>query len=83
MVIVGRNDKSLTVADKLRIDENYNLDVNTLKEVLDLYRDKIEKVWIGGLRGFVKNWPEIEKLKDEKIELIELSNLKESLLKEI
>lgn len=83
MVIVGRNDKSLTVADKLRIDENYNLDVNTLKEVLDLYKDKIEKVWIGGLRGFVKNWPEIEKLKDEKIEVIGLSKLKESLLKEI
>mgnify|MGYP000327141327 CR=1 FL=1 len=83
MVIIGRNDKSLTVADKLRVDENYNLDVNALKEVLDLYRDKIGKVWIGGLKGFVKNWPEIEKLKDEEIEVMELSELKENLLKAI
>lgn len=83
MVVVFRNDKSLTIADKLRIDEKYNLDISALKEIIELFHDKIEKVLIGGLKSFVRNWPDIEGLKNDKIEVMELVRLKERLLKEI
>jgi len=81
IVFAFRDDKTLTIADKLRIDENYNLDVEALKEALDYHKDSLKEVYIGGMKSFVKNWDDVvEELNgylDGKIRVKDLPSLKD------
>lgn len=82
-VVVFRDDKTLTIADKLRINANYELDINALKEVLEYHKDEIKEVYIGGFKSFVKNWDAVKSELDGflgKVKVIELTELKEMLL---
>lgn len=83
-VIVFRDDKTLTVADKLRINEQYELDIDALKEVIDYHKDGIKEIYIAGFKSFVKNWDAVKKELDGyaggKVKVMDLTELKNMFL---
>ena len=86
LVLVFRDDKTLTVGDKLRIDESYNLDIDALKEVLDYHKDGIKEVYIAGFGSFLNNWDELVKelngYLDGKVKVMKLTEFKNLVLSE-
>jgi len=84
VVIVFRDDKTLTIADKLRIDENYNLDIQALKEAIDYHKDAIKEVFIGGMKSFIRNWDAVvtrlNRHLEGKVKVMDLTTLKDNLL---
>jgi CRISPR-associated protein Cst2 len=83
LVLVFRNDKTLTIADKLKIDKEFNLDVKSLSEAIQYHQDKIVKVYVGYFASFLKNCEELKRLQTEypeKLEVMSLADLKSKVL---
>jgi len=83
LVLVLRNDKTLTIADKLKIDKEFNLDLKALKEAIRYGEDKIIKVYLGYFESFLKNHDELKSLRSEYpkiLEVMPLADLKKKVL---
>jgi len=86
MVVVFRDDKTLTIADKLRLrikedgSGEYSVDIDALKEAIEFHKNRIDKVWIGAFKSFINNMKELEGLKNEKVEVMDMSALKQKLM---
>jgi len=55
VVMVMRDDKSLAISDKLRINTEYNLDTVSLIDALNLHKSRIKECYLGYSPSFVKN----------------------------
>ncbi len=83
MTVIFRNDKSLTVGNKLAITTNYELEIDALKEILYYHDDKIILAYLAAHKSFIKNFDKLEELNgslDGKIIVSDLNILKEKLL---
>ncbi len=85
ITIVLRDDKTLTVADRLRIDINYNLDVDALKEAIMLHKDRIKEFYLGYSKSFINNVDALKRLNNDdklsdRIKVMEIAELKENIL---
>ncbi len=87
ITIVLRDDKALTVADRLRIDTNYNLDIEALRESLRLHKDSIKEFYLGYSASFINNVDEVKNLHNGlddslkgKVKVMEIAELKEKIL---
>lgn len=76
LTIVLRDDKTMTIGDKLSINANYELDVNALKEVLDYHRKRIKEVYIGYFSSFLRNVNEVNMLNGGNVKVMPLPELK-------
>jgi len=61
IIITERNDKAITIGNKLMIDEKYDLDIKSLKEALKYSSDEIEKVYFSSFSSFLNNLDEVKK----------------------
>lgn len=82
MVATTRNDKSLTIGDKLRVNPEYELEIEQLKEAIQYNKENLEEVKIGLFPGFLENE---EKVKEEfeeleGVEVMSMSELKDEML---
>ncbi|MEM2857095.1 MAG: type I-B CRISPR-associated protein Cas7/Cst2/DevR [Candidatus Nitrosocaldus sp.] len=85
LAMVLRDDKTMTIGDKLSINNNYELDVNALNEVLVYHSKRIKEAYIGYFASFIRNSGELEKLNslnsyNTKIEVMSLPELKQKVL---
>lgn len=82
MVIVLRDDKTLTIADKLSIDEAKRLKTNELREALKYHAKRIKEAYLGYFPSFVSNQAEIDSLQglEGKLKVSALSELKDMIL---
>jgi CRISPR-associated protein Cst2 len=82
MMIVLRDDKTLTIADKLGVDENMRLKTEMLKEALEYHKSRIKEAYLGYSPSFVSNQAEIDALKDAigKLQVMSLSRMKDLIL---
>jgi CRISPR-associated protein Cst2 len=81
IVLVFRDDKTLTIGDKLMIDENYNLNIDSLIETIDYHKNRIKEIYIGYSNSFIKNANKlIEKCQNHSIEVIPIAELKNKVL---
>ena len=62
MVVTFRGEKSPVVGDKLRIDENYNLDISALTEAFSYHESGITLAYVAGDKSFLNNFEDLEKL---------------------
>lgn len=82
MAIVLRDDKTLTIGDKLKIDEKMNLSSGALKEALSYHKARIKEAHLGYFSSFISNQAEIESLEgyEGKLKVSSLSDLKDMIL---
>jgi CRISPR-associated protein Cst2 len=80
IALVLRDDKAITIGDKLRIDTDYNLDISTLKEALEYHSERINEVYIGYFGSFLKNATRVQELKNEKVRVLPMAELKKMML---
>ncbi len=81
IALVFRDDKTLTIGDKLRIDENYNLDIDSLIEAIDYHKNRIKEVYIGYSNSFIKNGDElVKKCQNNGIKVMPIAELKNKVL---
>lgn len=84
IVIILRSDKSATIGDKLKVDHNLRLDIDSLREAILFAREKIIGAYLGYNRSFLTNTPdELKQLElemDGKIKVMLLHELKNLLL---
>ncbi|GIU72270.1 MAG: type I-B CRISPR-associated protein Cas7/Cst2/DevR [Candidatus Nitrosocaldaceae archaeon] len=88
ITIVFRDDKTLTIGDKLRIDANYNLDIDALLEAIKRHKNRIKEFYIGYSRTFINNEEEskdaIKGLDEDikaKVKVMDIVELKSEVLK--
>jgi CRISPR-associated protein Cas7/Cst2/DevR subtype I-B len=65
MTVVFRNDKSLIVGDKLKVDQQSNLKVEPLMEIMRYHGDKISLAYVACHKSFINNYDALKGLKDE------------------
>ncbi|MGB9659706.1 MAG: type I-B CRISPR-associated protein Cas7/Cst2/DevR [Nitrososphaerales archaeon] len=86
MIVVMRDDKSLTIGDKLRVDQQLKLDCNALGEALRYHNDRVKEAYLGFFASFIKNVDEINKMLanalNKRLRIMELVELKRLLLSE-
>jgi CRISPR-associated protein Cst2 len=80
IVIVARDDKAITIGDKLRIDAGHNLDVNGLREALEYHSQRIKEAYIGYFGSFLKNADKASDLQNEKVKVLPITELKKMIL---
>ena len=59
MTIIFRNDKSLAIGDKLRIDTQYNLNIDALVEALQYHKREISLAYVAANDTFLSNFDEM------------------------
>ena len=84
IIIVALNRKLPVVGDNFKLKQEYKegkylLDVPLLREILLTFDEFINKVYIGVLKEKFANYEEIETLKNNKIEVMPIDELKEKL----
>lgn len=83
VAIIFREDKSLVVGNKLSIDKQYNIDLETLKEAIGYHHNKISLAYVASHKSFIKNFEELMSLNgqlENKVFVSDLITLKEKLL---
>jgi len=83
IVLAFRDDKSLTIADKLRVNRDYELDIEAFKEAIDYHKDSLKKVYLAGFKSFVKNWDAVVKELDgyqNIVKVMDITDLKNMVL---
>jgi CRISPR-associated protein Cst2 len=83
MTVIFRNDKSLVVGNKLRMDKDYNVDIDALEEILKFHRNEISLAYIASHKSFTKNFNDLMGLDGElagKLFVSDMITLKEKLL---
>ncbi|MGC9123559.1 MAG: type I-B CRISPR-associated protein Cas7/Cst2/DevR [Thermoplasmata archaeon] len=87
MVVVFLNRKIPVIGDNLRIKQEYKegkyiLDTALIKEIYETFSEYINKMYIGIIKEKFANINEIENLENEKIKVLSLMDLKDTLAKE-
>lgn len=67
IVIAERGDKAITIGDKLKIDEDYNLDIDSLLEALHYSSEELNQVYFSSFSSFLNNLNEVK----EKLETVD------------
>ena len=80
LTIVLRDDKTITVGDKLYINSNYELDINALNEVLSYHMSRIKEAYVGYLSSFIRNAKDVKVLSNDKVKVMPLPDLKNLIL---
>lgn len=80
LAIVLRDDKTMTIGDKLSINANHELDINALEEVLTYHKKRLKEVYIGYFRSFLRNADEVNRLNSDKAKVMSLPDLKNLIL---
>jgi CRISPR-associated protein Cst2 len=62
MTVVFRNDKSLIVGDKLVVDQQSNLKVESLREIMHYHSDKISLAYVASHKSFISNYDDLQSL---------------------
>jgi CRISPR-associated protein Cst2 len=87
IVVVFLNRKIPVIGDNLRIKQEYKegkyiLDTALIKEIYETFSEYINKMYIGIIKEKFANINEIENLENEKIKVLSLRDLKDTLAKE-
>jgi CRISPR-associated protein Cst2 len=82
MTIVLRDDKTMTIADKLKVDENMRLNISALKEALSYHKTRVKEAYLGYFPSFITNQAEVDSLQayEGKLKISSLSELKDMIL---
>ena len=86
LTVIFRSDKSPIIGDKLRINDQYEVEIEPLKEILTYHQDKISLAYIGAHKSFIKNFDKLETLTDDpnflkdKLFVSNLTTIKEKFL---
>lgn len=80
LAIVLRDDKTMTIGDKLSINTDYELDVHALKEALAYHRNRIKEAYIGYFSSFIRNGEEVNNIGKYEVRIMPLSELKNMVL---
>jgi CRISPR-associated protein Cst2 len=62
MTVVFRNDKSLIVGDKLTVDQQYKLNIEPLREILQYHGDRVALAYVASHKSFISNYIELQDL---------------------
>jgi CRISPR-associated protein Cst2 len=65
MTVFFRQDKSLVVGDKLKIDKDYKLQIDPLIEILKYHKDKITLGYVAAHKSFITNYKTVLETLDE------------------
>lgn len=75
--------KSPVIGDKLVVtgkkDGKYIVDIARLKEAITTFDDNIEELLIGGFATVIENWQDITVLKNNKVKVLSLKELKKEI----
>jgi CRISPR-associated protein Cst2 len=82
LVMLLKDDKSISIGDKLKIDQKYNLDITALEEALVFSEDSIKEAYIAGMKSFINNWKDVkERLGSMKnVQVMDMTSFKKMIL---
>lgn len=80
IIIIERDDKAVTIGDKLKVDENYSIQLESLLTALNYSEDEINNAYFGAFRSFLNNYEEVsEELENIGVEVLPMDELKEKM----
>jgi CRISPR-associated protein Cst2 len=73
ITMVFRDDKTLTIGDKLIIDQNYRVNIDALVDAIRYHANRIKEIYIGYSPSFISNVDELTTITN-RIDVEELRN---------